>query len=54
MHCGLILLEDLNIKVTSAHVVGQMLCAVHLIFDCRGKWSFTFATSGESENMCFS
>ena len=42
MHCGLVLLEVLN-----------MLFTVCLIFDCRGKWSFSFAISGGSKNMCF-
>ena len=54
MHCGLALLEVLNVKVLSAHAIGQKLFVVCLIFDCRGKWSFTFATSGGSKNMCFS
>ena len=54
MHCRLALLEVMDIKVPSAHVIGQKLWMVCLIFDCRGKWSFTFATSGGSENMCFS
>ena len=50
-HCGLDLLKVLNIKVPFAHVMGQKLFAVHLIFDCRGKWTFAFATSDGSENM---
>ena len=37
MHCGLASLKVLNIKVPFAHVVGQELFAVHLIFDCRWK-----------------
>ena len=53
MHCGLDLLEVLNIKVPSACVMGQKLFAVCLIFDCRGKWFLTFATGDGSENMCF-
>ena len=53
MHCRLALLKVLNIKVPSTCVVGQMLFAVHLIFDCRGKWTLTFSTSDGSENMCF-
>ena len=53
MHCRLSLLEVLNIKVPFTCVIGQKLFVVYLIFDCRGKWSFTFPTSGGSENMCF-
>ena len=53
-HCGLALLEVWGIKVSFACVMGQKLFAVCLIFDCRGKWTFAFATSGGSENMCFS
>ena len=51
-HCGLDLLEGLPIKVPFACVMGQKLFVVHLMFDCRGKWTFTLATSDVSENMC--
>ena len=50
-HCGLALLKVWDIKVPFACVMGQKLFAVCLIFDCRGKWTLTFATSGGSENM---
>ena len=53
-HCRLDLLKVLNIKVLFACVMGQKLFAVHLMFDCSGKWTFAFATSDGSENMCFS
>ena len=52
-HGGLDLLKVLDIKVPFACVMGQKLFAVHLIFDLRGKWNLTFATSDGSKNMCF-
>ena len=52
-HCRLDLLEVLNIKVPFECVMRQKLFAVHLMFDSRGKWTFTFITSDGSENMCF-
>ena len=54
IHCGLALLKVWIIKGLFACVIRQKLFAVHLIFDCRGKWTFAFATSDGSENMCFS
>ena len=36
-HCRLALLTVWDIKVPFAHVMGQKLFVVHLIFDCRGK-----------------
>ena len=53
-HCGLTLHKVWDIKVPFACVMGQKLFAVWLIFDCRMKWTFTFATSDGSKNMCFS
>ena len=53
-HCRLASLKVWNIKVPFACVMGQKLFVVHLIFDCRGKWTFAFATSDGSKNMCFS
>ena len=53
MYCRLALLEVWNTKVPFANVVGQKLFAVCLIFDCRGKWTLTFATSDGSENVFF-
>ena len=50
-HCGLDLLKVLNIKVPFAHVMGQKLFVGHLIFDCRGKWTFAFATNYGSETF---
>ena len=52
-HCRLELLKVLDIKVPFAHVMGQKLFVVHLIFDLRGKWNLAFAISDGSENMCF-
>ena len=52
-HCRLDLLKVLNIKVLFAHVMGQKLFAVCLMFDSRRKWTFAFATSDGNENMCF-
>ena len=52
-HCRLDLLEVLDIKVLFAHFMGQKLFVVCLIFNLRGKWNLTFATSDGSENMCF-
>ena len=43
-HCRLDLLEVLDIEVPFAHVVGQKLFVVCLIFDLRGKWNLAFAT----------
>ena len=53
IHCRLPLLEVWDIKMSFACVIGQKLFAVCLIFDCRGKWTFTLATSDGSKNMCF-
>ena len=52
-HCRLDLLKVLDIKVPFAWVMGQKPFVVCLLFNLRGKWNLTFATSNGSENMCF-